>query len=184
MARYVAFLRGVNVGGKSVVRMHHVRDAFIAAGCRNVRSYIASGNLLFEVAPSRLASTVKALKKRLRRLLDGEPEMCVRRISDIERLIRSDPFKALRQHSRTKLYVSFLTDTPRVKIALPVSDPRERLEIIGATGREMFLVSRPKSNGWYGFPHAFVERFGVVSTTRTWSTVTRLARFASAKVAR
>ena len=46
--RYVALLRGINVGGRNKVAMADLREAFEAAGFGAVRTYIASGNVLFE----------------------------------------------------------------------------------------------------------------------------------------
>jgi uncharacterized protein (DUF1697 family) len=43
---YVAFLRGINVGGNNIIRMAELRDALAAAGIDNVRTYIQSGNVL------------------------------------------------------------------------------------------------------------------------------------------
>jgi uncharacterized protein (DUF1697 family) len=48
MARYVALLRGINVGGKNPVPMSALRETFEAAGFEAVRTYIQSGNVLFE----------------------------------------------------------------------------------------------------------------------------------------
>ena len=48
--RYVALLRGINVGGKNKLPMVELRDAFTAAGCTGVRTYIQSGNVVFEAA--------------------------------------------------------------------------------------------------------------------------------------
>ena len=48
--RYVALLRGINVGGKNKLPMADLRDAFTAAGCTAVRTYIQSGNVVFEAA--------------------------------------------------------------------------------------------------------------------------------------
>jgi len=46
--RYVALLRGINVGGKNKVAMSDLREAFEAHGCSAVRTYIQSGNVVFE----------------------------------------------------------------------------------------------------------------------------------------
>lgn len=45
---YLALLRGINVGGKNRVPMAELRACFEELGCRNVRTYIASGNVVFE----------------------------------------------------------------------------------------------------------------------------------------
>jgi uncharacterized protein (DUF1697 family) len=47
--RHVAFLRAINVAGHAIVRMADLRQAFADAGCRNVRTYIQSGNVVFVV---------------------------------------------------------------------------------------------------------------------------------------
>ena len=48
--RYVAFLRGVNGGGKSRLPMADLRDIFTATGCAAAQTYIQSGNVVFEAA--------------------------------------------------------------------------------------------------------------------------------------
>jgi uncharacterized protein (DUF1697 family) len=52
MGRYVALLRGINVGGRNPVAMTDLRSAFEAAGFEAVRTYIQSGNVLFETGAS------------------------------------------------------------------------------------------------------------------------------------
>jgi uncharacterized protein (DUF1697 family) len=59
---YVAFLRGVNVGGRSIVAMDAVKRALAAAGMKDIRTYINSGNVMFSTAASdarRLTTTVE-----------------------------------------------------------------------------------------------------------------------------
>ncbi len=51
--RYVALLRGINVGGRNIVAMTDLREAFEASGLQAVRTYIQSGNVLFESAAPR-----------------------------------------------------------------------------------------------------------------------------------
>ena len=47
MARYVALLRGINVGGKNKIAMSALATMFTDAGCRSVRTHIQSGNIVF-----------------------------------------------------------------------------------------------------------------------------------------
>ncbi len=46
--KYVAFLRGINVGGKNKVKMETLREVFSSLGFENVKTYINSGNVIFE----------------------------------------------------------------------------------------------------------------------------------------
>ena len=54
MKRYAALMWAVNVGGKGLVRKDALRDAFARAGGTNVRTFIASGNVLFDATPARV----------------------------------------------------------------------------------------------------------------------------------
>jgi uncharacterized protein (DUF1697 family) len=50
MIKYVAFLRGINVGGKRLIKMEDLRRVVESIGLKNVRTFIASGNVLFETS--------------------------------------------------------------------------------------------------------------------------------------
>jgi uncharacterized protein (DUF1697 family) len=59
--RYVALLRGINVGGRTLVKMADLKDCFEGLGFDGVSTYIASGNVLFEseVDAAELATTIE-----------------------------------------------------------------------------------------------------------------------------
>ena len=63
---YIAFLRGVNVGGKSVVSMAVIKEALVALGLSDVRTYINSGNVIF----SSRASGAQQLTARIEKALE------------------------------------------------------------------------------------------------------------------
>ena len=63
--------------------------------------------------------------------------------------------------------------------------PKEALEVIGLADRDLFVVSRRKKNGAFGYPNAFVEKaLGVSATTRNWTTVTKIAALGRGPVER
>lgn len=179
MTRYTAFMRAVNVAGHATVRMSDVRDAFAAAGCRNASTYIQSGNVVFE-SPSRDAEAIlQGIRGTLRHLLDEEPVVLLRTVSEIEDLVRQAPFKALEGDPSVKRYVVFLSRRPRRAPRFPLVSSQEALEAIAMNDREVFVVSRRKKNGFFGFPNRFIEtELGIPATSRNWSTVTRIVEFA------
>src|SRR5262245_8544037 len=64
MARYLALLRGINVGGRNIIKMSDLRDCFEAAGYGNVATHIQSGNVLFDAgagAASKLTADIERL---------------------------------------------------------------------------------------------------------------------------
>lgn len=179
MAEYVAFLRAINVGGSSIIRMADLCEAFAAAGCRNARSYIASGNIVFESGVGNEIALVRRIRRAIADRVEMDPAIMLRTVDELEALVTRDPFRKLRQDRTAKFYVAFLSDRPSTSVKVPLTHEREALDIIGVTGRDAFIVSRPKPNGFYGFPNNFLEKMlGAVGTTRNWSTVSKVVDFA------
>ena len=178
MSNYVAFMRAINVAGHASVRMSDVRDAFATAGCRNVRTYIQSGNVIFE-SPARDAGAIlRKVRSKLRNLLNTELDILCRTGGEIEELVRQAPFKDHEAEPGVKLYVALLSQRPRSKPRLPLVSSKEALEAVAMTDPEVFIVSHRKKNGFFGIPNNFVEKeLGVSATSRNWSTITKIIEF-------
>ena len=178
--RYVTFLRAINVAGHATVKMTDLKDAFVAAGCLGVTTLIQSGNVIFESTEKNTGALFQNMRAQLRDLVGGEPEMITRTVRELERMEERAPFKRLKTERDAKLYVVFLARAPssKLKPKFPLVLPKEKLEAIAMTDREVFIVSRRKKNGFYGFPNNFIEKeLGVSATTRNWSTVTKIVEF-------
>jgi uncharacterized protein (DUF1697 family) len=64
MKKYVAFLRGINVGGNNKVSMAELKTVFDSLGFSRVTTYINSGNVIFEAAAPSVEAIERAMKKR------------------------------------------------------------------------------------------------------------------------
>ena len=71
---YVAFLRGVNVGGKGIVSMAAIKVALVALGLSEVRTYINSGNVIF----STRASDAQRLTARIEKAFEQHTGMTIK----------------------------------------------------------------------------------------------------------
>jgi len=172
---YVALLRAVNVGGRSVHK-DALREAFARAGASDARTFIQSGNVVFGAEPGAVEAIVAGASRRLRPVLGAEPVVMVRSAAEIARLLRLGPFARTAAPASVKRYIVFLADPPVMRPRLPLLVPKEELDLVHVSRREGWVVSRRKPNGWYGFPGEFVERaLGVAGTARNWSTVLKLA---------
>lgn len=180
MTRYVAFLRAINVRGHALIKMRELCEAFESAGCRNVTTFIQSGNVIFDTRAD-TGPLFRKIRSQVRALSGGEPDIVYRAVDDLEALARTNPFKSLADDRSLKLYVVFLAATPGRRPRLPLEDSKERLEVIGRKRLDVLLVSRRKPSGMYGFPNAFVEQaYGVAATSRNWNTVRRILERARA----
>ena len=177
--RHVAFLRAVNVAGHAIVKMADLKDAFERAGCKDVKTFVQSGNVVFESSVKGAPAMFRRLPVTLRDLLGVEPTILFRTIGELDRLVKADPFTGFDVPPDAKRYVTFLSRPPERVARLPLVSPKEALEAVTIQDLDVFIVSRRKKNGFYGFPNNFVEKeLGVAATTRNWSTVAKIVEFA------
>ena len=175
MATHIAFLRAINVGGRGLVKMTDLRAVFARAGGRDVRTYINSGNVIFDAAPAGATAVTTKAGAALRALRGREPDILLRSLRQLAAMADDCPFAGRSGDGETKLYVAFLAAAPRAKTALPLLSDKEGLEVVAVRGRDAFIVSRRKRNGMFGFPNGFIEdAFEVRATTRNWTTVLKL----------
>jgi len=173
--RHVAFLRKVNVGGRGLVKMADLQQAFTAAGAKNVRTVIASGNVVFDAPTAALGELRRRIHQKVNALLGTDAVIVFRTFPYLERLIDAAPFGALVNDRSLKLYVLFLSGKPKQLPSFPIAIPKELLEVPGMHEQDALIVSRRKPSGMYGFPGLWTDKdLGVASTARTWSTIVRI----------
>jgi len=170
----VAFIRGINVGGHAIVKMDDLKRTFAAAGCDGVKTYIQSGNIIFGAPDADPTAVLRKVESGLVKLLGGEVVVLYRSLRELEEMVRCDPFKEEKTGADDKRYVTFLSRKPTTKPKLPLCSEKEALKAFRVRNLDVFVVSW-KRNGRYGFPNTFIEKeLGVPTTTRNWSTVTRI----------
>jgi uncharacterized protein (DUF1697 family) len=171
--RWVALLRGINVGGRSKVPMAPLRELCEELGLASVRTYIASGNVLFE-SPTRSRARLRARLEQAVAECFGVPATVVLRTpEELRALVAAHPFGA--DTSRT--YVAFLAAAPtsRAVAALAgVERGKERFEVAGS---DVYL-HYPDGYVRVRLSGAVLERHLGAATVRNWRTVAKLAELA------
>ena len=125
--RYVALLRGINVGGKNKVAMADLREAFEAAGHEGVRTYIQSGNVLFESgAPS--TSLAKDLEAMLERRFRIPLVVVVRSHAQLRKIVDCAPPGFGQQPDRYHSDALFLRPPLTSKQAMRIVDLRDGVD--------------------------------------------------------
>ena len=181
MHTYIAFLRGINVGGNKLIKMQELARIFTAAGCKNVRTYQQAGNVIFESRSASRQKLTKKIEATLEADLGYRVPVVVRSVVELRQTIKRSPFKKFAKSKDVMLLVVFLAEDPDPKPALPFISTTENVEIFDAADGVAFCVARRKKNGWFGFPNGVVEKaFKVVATTRQWSTVQNVIKAAEA----
>ena len=91
MARYVALLRGINVGGKNLIRMADLKACFEKHGCEEVATYIQSGNVLFSSSGSRRAELVRGLEALLAKSFSYRASLVLRTDEELRAIVEEAP---------------------------------------------------------------------------------------------
>jgi uncharacterized protein (DUF1697 family) len=174
---YVALLRGVNVGGKNRLPMKDLASIFEEAGCSDVRTYIQSGNVVFEARATtaeRLPALVSGL---IVERFGFRAPVILRTVGELERILRENPLVSPSTEAEA-LHVMFLAEAPRASAVSGLDAKRSPPDTFAVVGREIYLccpngLARTKLTNQY-----FDTRLATVSTTRNWRTVSKLAELA------
>jgi uncharacterized protein (DUF1697 family) len=179
MIKYVAFLRGINVGGKRLIKMEDLRRVVESIGLKNVRTFIASGNVLFETSQTNRDALARKIEKKLLTAFGHDVPVVLQTIDELKDLLRAGPFKKIKPGADVMLCVTLLAGEPKAGLKLPLKSATENLEVLSIKHSAAFILCRRKKNGMFSFPNNFFEKeFGVVATTRQWNTIIRIVDFA------
>jgi len=180
MITYIALLKGINVGGKNLIKMESLIESFESLGLQNVRSYIQCGNIVFQTRAAAGENLRRKIEKKLSKTFGNDAHVILKTVADLESLVKQNPFKKTPVNRDTMLCVAFLANSPAAPPRLPLQSQTEKLELIAIKEQAAFVVARRKHTGWFGFPNNFVEKeLGVIATTRQWSTVGKIVKFAT-----
>ena len=173
MPGYVALLRGVNVGGKNLLPMKLLVPLCEQAGCSRVRTYIQSGNVVFEATSKQAGQVGTAIATAIEGQFGFRSPVIVRSADEFDDIITHNPF--LKTDSPEPwLHVMFLQTRPdpgRVAALDPDRSPPDKFEV---RGREIFLAC-PNGVGQTKLTNAwFDSKLATVSTGRNWRTVCKL----------
>jgi len=170
---FVALLRGINVGGKNKLPMKDLTAMFVEAGCRNVRTYIQSGNVVFETAAGAAARLPGTIENRIEKQFGFRPPVILRTAKQLRAVVDNNPFLKAGAAPET-LHVMFLADKPtkaRVETLDPHRSPPDEFIV---QGQEIYL-RLPNGAGNSKLTNAYFDsKLATISTSRNWRTVNTL----------
>ncbi len=167
-AMYAAFLRGVSPMN---ARMSEVRRCFEAAGFTEVKTLLASGNVVF-CSTASAGSLERKIERAMQEHLGKSFLTIVRPIAALRRLIASDPYAKFRLSAQSKRVVTLLRKKPGAQVAL--QDEIDGARILCVQGTEAFSAYVPGPRGPV-FMRLIEKTFGDQVTTRTWDTIKKVA---------
>lgn len=177
MARYIALLRGINVGGNKKVSMAQLRELMQGLGYTDVATLLQSGNAVFTSKEKSPAKVGKQLETAIAKEFGFQVSVLIRTRDELAAAVQANPLPGA-EEAPSQFVVTFLSDEPDPK-RLKEIDPAAYLpDEFRVVGREIYAR----------FPHGIRDsklavvlggpKLGVTPTARNWNTVTKLLELA------
>ncbi len=181
MARVVAFIRGINVGGKVMVSMAALKEMAEGLGFERVRTVLNSGNMEVEAGRRSAAGIEKLLEGEIGKRFDLEVEVMVRGTEELKEVIGQNPFARAAQEDPSHLVVMFFKSAPSAAAVRKLVESVKGRELLSAHGREVY-IHYPDGIGTSKLTNALIEKtLGVRGTARNWNTLQKLAAIANGR---
>lgn len=177
---YVAFLRGINVGGNRTIQMRRLKSCLEGLGLARVRTHLNSGNAVFASDETDRGELQALIESAIEKAFALHVVVVLRHATDLRQIIAKNPFARMADDDPSHLLVMFLADKARrdaaQRLAEAYSGP-EQVRIAGETA----YVTYPSGVGRSRLTGALLEKhLGVAGTARNWNTVVKLAEIAFA----
>jgi uncharacterized protein (DUF1697 family) len=176
MITYIALFRGINVGGKNSLPMKVLVAILEELGCKNIRTYIQSGNAVFQSKEKNISTLSKNISSGIMQRNDFQPHILVLEIADIEKAIEKNPFPEAASDPAT-LHLGFLSGAPvnpDLSKLDKIKQASERYHLID----KFFYLHAPDGFGRSKLAAGCEKLLGVPMTFRNWKTICKVREIA------
>lgn len=171
MKTYIAFLKGINVGGHKKVPMAELRDILTKIGFQDVKSYIQSGNVILKSDEESIQKIEETISSSIEDHFGFEVSVLVKMRQDLKRIFEDSPFH---EEQKKASYFMMLHDKPKKALVFEASEKvyeGETYVII----KDCIYYFYEKGLGQAKFNVNFFERkLNTFATARNYNTMVKL----------
>ncbi len=173
--RYVAFLRGINVGGHKVIKMEELRYVIGSiSGFEDVQTYIQSGNVVFDSCEGDAKSLAETIESQIQESCGFEVAVFLRTTEELGEITAHDHFRPVEKNTEVKKYITFLSQPPTADQESLIASQASDDEVFELGKKELFTLLHPTDKE-PRFSNNFIEKlFEAPATTRNLNTVTKI----------
>ena len=170
--KYAAFLRGINVGGRTSIKMEALRACFAALGFENVKTYIQSGNVVFETRKTDDEKLAARIEAAVEKAFFKTPVM-VRSFDEIKEIVANNPFAGEEFEDRLFHVVFLAAKLPEEKQEMLLANNRET-EKFAIRSREVYcLLKDGVADSLLGKKY-IDNKLKTPATARNWRTLNKI----------
>jgi uncharacterized protein (DUF1697 family) len=172
--RYIAFLRAINIGGH-VVTMAELRRIFESMGFKSVETFIASGNVIFEVPKQNVKALEKRIGAALKQNLGYDVSTFVRTEEEVADIASHELFTPELMQGTTVVNVAFTSSALNDAGIGKLEEFNNELSDFVARGKEIYWRCNVRQSESGFQTGKFEKALGITATWRNMNTVRRLA---------
>ncbi len=175
MTTYISLLRGINVSGQKVLKMTALCAEYQALGFEQVKSYIQSGNVIFQTKKENTTHLAQKIQAMILEKWSFEVPVIVKEVEEWQTVLANNPFILTGNEDISKLHVTFLSDTPTEANWEKVEAGQYGEDVYSLVGKTIYLFC-PNGYGNSKLTNTFFEsKLKVQATTRNWNTMEKIA---------
>lgn len=176
MKKYLALLRGINVGGGNKIAMTDLRACLEAEGFTNVVTYIQSGNVMFDSPETDMVKITQRLEEALsKRFAPYKAKVVVRSHEQLKRIVKQAPKMFGAHPADYRYYVLFLKEPLTTAGALPLIPLKEGVDQAWAGPDDVIFHARVEARATQSHLNKLVAMpIYQDMTIRNWNTTTKL----------
>jgi uncharacterized protein (DUF1697 family) len=178
VTRYIALLRGINVGGNKRVAMADLRATLESLGHGDVSTLLQSGNALFTSREANTDRLPRAIERAIETRHGMVVKVLVRTGPEVARIVDANPLPEAAAEP-SKLHVAFLSADPDAGRFESLDASRSEREVVRSGERALYIWYRDGAGRSKLTNDLLERRLGVTATSRNWNTVTKLADLAN-----
>jgi len=180
---FISMLRGINVGGSKKVKMNDLIALYESLGFVNVRTYVQSGNLIFDFPGKDVSKLQKMIETGIQKTFGFSADVLIRTVDEFRQITLRNPFLKRKDIDISKLHVTFLSSIPTIKSLDALKNmKREDADEFITKGKEIYLFC-PNGYGRTKLSNNFFEKkLGITATTRNWRSVVSLLEIAGKRL--
>ncbi len=170
---YLALFRGINVGGKNIIKMDVLKTIFEGLGFTGVKTYIQSGNVLFTSAKTDKISLAKKIKSGFREALNLELEIMIFTDQEIRQIVEQAP-PGFGENDQFKYNVLYFMHPHKPSDSIKEIKVRDQVDTIHE-GKFVIYASYAKSHAGRSYLPKIIELpVYKYITIRNWNTTKKL----------
>jgi len=176
MSIWIALLRGINVGGKNILKMDDLKQTLEKLNLQNVQTYIQSGNVVFSSKRKAAARLEDEIANAIKKKHGFRPQLFVLNVDRLRKAMQANPFPAAEADPKS-LHLFFLCTTAKSPDKDAIRKAKLSTEKYELTS-DVFYLYAPDGTGRSKLAANVEKYLGVPTTARNWRTVLKLTEMA------